>query len=733
MTRKTQLLPTAFLWLSVVSSFALEGTVKVHRGTPKLHVNGDIFAPLIFFNNVTHPVESTVETGWREIRYSVAAGYRHHSTGIRHNLKMPWPRPGEEADYSGVRKTMDDFLKLAPEGTLILRIDTDAPAWWTEANPEECIRTEAGTSFGRVSAASKKWRSEAEASLRGAVRFLEDNYGDHILGYHPGGQGYEPGATEWIHPAEDFGPAMRDGFRDWLAQKYSDDPTALQRAWKKVGVDFDSVTVPTSRERSTYLHGSFRDPGRQRKSMDYQEYVQVAMVEVLELFAHVVKEETHRRKLVVFFYGYLFEISSQSGHHRLTRILECPDIDILCGPISYGDRSLAGTAPFMAPVDSIHLHGKLWMNEDDTRTHLSAPDLGFGRVSEPHHTTWVLRRNFAQALAHRTGAWWMTSSTRGWFDSKELWDDLGALLQLYEKRAATMTRYESEIAVIIDEESALHTHWNQGTRDLLYNSRMDLLRIGSPVGFYLLDDLIAGKVPEAKMYVFLNAFYISPERRRAIRSEVAKDGKTAVWYCAPGFVAESTGTATMEALTGIAFKRLPTAIAPELVITKAGSELLGEVQAGEVFGPGEASVIDPVFAAIEPQDNMSVLGRYKRADLGAGFVIKRGPGWTSVFVGSHRLPSGILRRLAVAAGVHIWLDSDDLVVGDGEFLAVHAGGAGRKTICLPKRGVVTDAVSGEWVVDDVAQFEVKMRHGETRLFLIRLPRSDRLFRRGPVP
>ena len=291
----------------------------------------------------------------------------------------------------------------------------------------------------------------------------------------------------------------------------------------------------------------------------------------------------------------------------------------------------------------------------------------------------------------------MTSSTRGWFDSKELWDDLGALLQLYEKRAATMTRYESEIAVIIDEESALHTHWNQGTRDLLYNSRMDLLRIGSPVGFYLLDDLIAGKVPEAKMYVFLNAFYISPERRRAIRSEVAKDGKTAVWYCAPGFVAESTGTATMEALTGIAFKRLPTAIAPELVITKAGSELLGEVQAGEVF------------------------------------VIKRGPGWTSVFVGSHRLPSGILRRLAVAAGVHIWLDSDDLVVGDGEFLAVHAGGAGRKTICLPKRGVVTDAVSGEWVVDDVAQFEVKMRHGETRLFLIRLPRSDRLFRRGPVP
>ena len=718
MKRITQALLIALLYLSVVSLFALDASVEVHRGTPKLFVDGEVVAPLIFFNNVTHPVASTIETGWREIRYAVAAGYKHHSTSIRHNLTMPWPKPGDEPDYHGVRTTMDDFLKLAPEGTLILRIDTDPPAWWTEANPDECIRNEAGQSFGRVSPASKKWRGEAVTMLRGAVRFLEENYGDHVLGYHPGGQGYEPGATEWIHPTEDFGPAMRDGFREWLAEKYSDDPAALQRAWKKVGEDFDSVTVPTSRERSTYFHGSFRDPGRQRKSMDFQEYLQVAMLEVLEQFAHAIKEETDRRKLVVLFYGYLFEISSQSGHHRLTRILECPDIDILCAPISYGDRGLAGTASFMAPIDSIQLHGKLWLNEDDTRTHLSAPNMGFGRVSEPDHTTWVLRRNFAQALTHRTAVWWMTSGTRGWFDSEEIWDDLEALLHLYEKRAATASRYQSEIAVIVDEESALHTHWNQGTRDLLYNSRSDLLRIGAPIGFYLLDDLIAGKVPRAKMYVFLNAFYISPERRVSMRSVVCKDGQTAVWYRAPGFVADSADSANMEALTGIAFQRLPSAIVPGLMITQAGSELLGGLQAGEVFGPGETSVIDPAFAAIEPQDHMTVLGRYQRADPAAGFVIKRDRDWTSVFVGSNRLPPGILRRLAAAAGVHIWLDADDLVVGDGEFLAVHAGAAGKKTIRLPKEGIVTDAVSGKPVADDALWFEVEMQYGETRLFMV---------------
>jgi len=708
-----------FLCSTLKSAFALDSKIELHRGTPKLHVNGDIVAPLIFFNNVTHPDASTLEVGWREIRYAVAAGYNHHSTGIRNNLKMPWPKPGDDPDYRGVRKTMDDFLKLAPEGTLILRIDTDPPSWWTEANPAECIRNEAGQSLGRVSPASKKWRSEAEALLRGAVRFLEHNYGDHILGYHPGGQGYEPGATEWIHPSDDFGPALRDGFREWLSEKYDRDPSAFQRAWRIEEEGFESVSVPTSKERSAYFHGSFRDPNLQRRSMDFQEYLQVAMVEVLEQFSRAIKEETRRRKLVVLFYGYIFEISSQSGHHRLTRILECPDIDILCGPISYGDRALAGTAPFMAPIDSIQLHGKLWLNEDDTRTHLSAPDLAFGRVTESIHTTWVLRRNFAQALAHRTAAWWMTSGTRGWFDSKEIWDDLGALLRLYEKRAASISRYESEIAVIVDEESALHTHWNQGTRDLLYNSRSDLLRIGAPVGFYLLDDLVSGKVPEAKMYVFLNAFYISPDRRAAIRSVVCRDGKTAVWYWAPGFLAGSADTANMEALTGIAFTRLAKAIVPDIVMTRAGSEILRSVRVGEVFGPGETSVIDPVFAALEPQENLEVLGRYRRADPAAGFVIKRESDWNSVFVGSNRLPPGILQRLAAAAGVHIWLDGDDLVVCDADFLAIHARTAGKKIVLLPRETIVTDLITGDPVSANSVSFEIEMQHGETRMFSIR--------------
>jgi hypothetical protein len=704
-----------FLCAILESAFALDSEVLLHRGTPKLHVNGDIVAPLIFFNNVTHPDASTLEVGWREIRYAVDAGYDLHSTGVRHNLKMPWPRPGEEPDYGGVRETMENFLRLAPRGRLILRIDTDPPAWWSAAHPDDCIHLESGELFGRVSPASEKWRGEAEIGLRRLVRFLEDNYGENVLGYHPGGQGYEPGATEWIHPRDDFGPAMTVGFRKWLEKKYGDDPAALQRAWKTTDSDFKSAALPTSEERSIYLHGSFRDPSRQRKSMDYSEYVQDVIVEVLERFARAIKEESGRRKLVVFFYGYLFEISAQSGHHRLTRILECPDVDILCGPISYGDRILTGTAPFMAPVDSIHLHGKLWLNEDDTRTHLSAPDMGFGRVSEPDHTTWVLRRNFAQALTHRTGAWWMTSGTRGWFDSKELWDDLGALLRCYRDRVAAASRYACEIAVIIDEESALHTHWNPATRDLLYNSRSDLLRIGAPIGFYLLEDLVAGRVPDAKMYVFLNAFYISPGRRRAITDIVCRDGKVSVWYLAPGFVSHPADVSSMQELTGISFRRLARPMVPELIITEAGGARMGGLKSGDVIAPGERFPFDPVFAALEPQENMTVLGRYRDTRASAGLVVKSCPGWTSAFVGSTRLAPAVVRSLAKEGGVHIWLDTGDLVICDGEFLAVHAQTAGRKNIRFPGKMTVENPVAGERIADGAVNIELEMKEGETRL------------------
>jgi len=360
-------------------------------------------APWTIYSTVT-------PKAWHEIELAAAAGIHFHSFG----LPMPWQHPNEKPDFSAVRRRMDEFLKHDPEGLVIPRIGMEPPEWWRKANPDECMVYDDGTR-GWSCVASEKWRDYAAEQLRQLVRFLEWNYGDHILGYHPCGQntGEWFYKDSWRRKLSGFSPAMERGFREWLREKYHDDINSLNRSWGAQLADFDAVKVPTKEERLEALCGSFRDPERQRKVIDFTEYMQVAMVEPLERFARIVKEETGGRKLVVFFYGYLFEFgplwagAPNSGHYALSRLLKCPDIDILCSPISYFDRGSGGIGAFMSPVDSVQLHGKLWLNEDDTRTHLSSPDAGYGRVDTPQQTRWVHQRNFANIFVRRAACWWM--------------------------------------------------------------------------------------------------------------------------------------------------------------------------------------------------------------------------------------------------------------------------------------------------------------------------------------
>ena len=54
--------------------------------------------------------------------------------------------------------------------------------------------------------------------------------------------------------------------------------------------------------------------------------------------AHAARKASHGRKLLVFFYGYRFEFGplrkgpATSGHYALRRVLNSPDIAVLCSP-----------------------------------------------------------------------------------------------------------------------------------------------------------------------------------------------------------------------------------------------------------------------------------------------------------------------------------------------------------------------------------------------------------------
>jgi len=646
-----------------------------------------------------------------QVELAAGAGVHIYSFGI----PLPWPRPGEERDWTGVDRAIELTLRRDPEGLLLPRFGCAPPQWWLDEHPDQAMLFSDGQTK-TMSMASEPWLEGCLENVRALVRHCEEAYGDNMLGYHPCGQHtgewfYE---RSWEPVLSDFSPAMNAGFRKWVRERYGTE-AALRQAWSDDEVTLDSVVVPAADEQSATTMGFFRDPDTERKVIDYFEYKQLAMEQPLEAIARVIKEETGRRKLVTLFYGYIFDMHGipmgpqTSGHLAMARMTRCPDVDILTSPISYNDRQLGGAGMFMCAVDSVRGSGKLWLNEDDTRTYLTPEDSGYGRVATPQGTFWVHHRNFGQLLPRRLACWYMDLGGIGWLNGADIWQNIARLRELYEQALPEPATFAPEIAVIVDEVSPYYT---KCTRDLhspiVYQMRSQCFRLGAPIRIHLLSDLTAGKAPEAKAYLFLNCFHLTPADRAAIKEACAN--KTAIWLYGAGFLGETANSQNMADAVGLPVKTgqpQPGKVTPD---AEAGALVEGVETA---FGTD--TLLDPLWT-IEEAEGMQTIGRY--ADGSAAAALTERDGTRSAYIGALHVPAKLLRNILRGAGVHLYSDTDDVILADSDFLAVTATSAGAKTIRLPKAQKVVDALSGE-PVGGGAEFTLDMQLGETRLLWLR--------------
>jgi len=644
--------------------------------------------------------------------------------------EIPWPRGGKPPDYGLVDWQLRHILSLDPEALILPRVFLDAPQWWKDEHPDQIMVYDDGK-HRQCSPASKLWRRDAAEALRLYVQHLEANFGANILGYHVGAQS----AGEWFYdytwepPLPCFEEPFRVGFVEYLRAKYPSEK-ALQEAWgdpgirghdpiqsHRIGIVSPEFRLPTKDERVQGKLGAFRDPQAQRWVIDFAEYAQVCLCEYLEECARIVREETQGRKLSVFFYGYLYDVSGfgnggqVSGHLRLHRALHSPNVDIFCSPISYFDRQSGGTGPFMAPVDSVELHGKLWLNEDDTRTHLADPTANYGRTETLAQTLGVYRRNFGHIFPRRAATWWMDFGA-GWMNSPEIFDNFAKLRDIYRDRAPTKP-YAPQVAIITDEDSFLFLrNSNEVTGPCVSEMRAQFERCGAPVGLYLMDDVCEGRLPDTvKLYVFLNAFRVTDAQREQLRAVVARAGKTALWVYAPGFVNQNASPANMARLIGMQMIQRTAADLPAIELTEPGKAQLG-ADPPTIGGPRPLS---PSFAVAEGQPGVEVLGRYAGTGEAAAAMKTEG-GWTSVFWGGLQVPASALRALARLAGAHVYCDSGDIVGAGPGFVSLHVTTAGEKTISLPERWpAAIDLITGEVIARATNGFTLTMEAGETRL------------------
>ena len=684
----------------------IQARIDIASGAPRLLINGKPIRARMFYGG---PSTASFNS---QVELASEAGIDL----ITFENRLPWLAPDKPLDYKGMDLLLQRVLSECPKALLLPRIDMDPPAWWFQSHPDEAMTWEIShqdqpNKQKRLYAVpGQVYRRDACQQLDLLIRHLEEQFGDRIVGYHPCGQN----TGEWFYQ-DTWGPFLngyskgdRREWRIWLKKRYGNNKT-LRNAWKEKRITFDEAEVPTAEARHAAPYGILRDPVEERKIIDFTEFQQELMAGCVCELAHTARLASSGRKLVVFFFGYEFEFSTVktgpavSGHYDLRQVLQCPDIDILCSPISYDDRKLGDNGSTMTTAESVSLAGKMWLTEDDTRTFLSKTT-SYGGVQTLSETRQLLLRNTGQCALRNFATWWMDLGGTGWFNDPEIWAEMIRLKTLDQSLLQNPLPYRPQVAAVIDSASLIRVAagGNVVSSQCVSRVRTILGRMGSPYGQYLLDDVISGKV-KAKLYVMLATWYIVPEQIKQLLDYT--HGSVKLWCYAPGYLnPQGTSLDTMYALTGFRFRRveLPNALAQP---TTKGKHLGLQ----DVYGIPE--VVKPLFAVADAEDE-ETLACY--SDGSAAIAMRQTPDGFSIFAGTPGLTSGLLRLAAHQAGVHLFTEVDCNVYNNGPYTVVHTSQDGPLTVDTGCSSHVLDMLSGE-NLGKGPKIVLPLKKGETRV------------------
>ena len=680
--------------------------VTTHDGLPSLVHKKQILPAVMFTASASD--DRRRETVIDEARMATENGV----TVICLVIELPVDSGQTQATLTKTVESVKAFSAECNGALFLLRTNFVAPKDWDRKYKRARYK-----SGDQPSVCDDAFWGDAEAVLSEFVKGVRDSeVADHVIGVHLDRDGwfYSNGTTQ------DTSDAAKEGFGNWLRHRYRDDEVSLRAAWFDGRATFERAEIPS-------LNGAAGDEfvrtgRRARPWVDYNLFLSDATVDRIARLANVAKTASDGWWVVGTAYGYTFEWSYPgSGHLSLGKLLRCPDVDLITGPPSYKGREPGGTAPFPGPIDSFALNGKLFVSDDDFKTPISG-----GHEADAHNpvmkTPQALEsahwRSAGAALAHRSGCSWMDTWGNGWLTSRGIWDRAKTVRTSFEQRYAA-THGENDVAVFVDERSLAYLSDQRAFESLVQNVRESVLRSGLSASFYLLSDLAHREnFPEAKLYVFMNAWDIRPEVRSAIKTRLQRDNKVLFWlYCAGLFEAGRDALERVREVTGIALKPQPFHSRTGTTLLNLRNPVCTALPAQKV---GEGGALEPSYFAIP--EEATVLGEYTHSGL-PSFVVRTFEGdesgaWTSVFLGEPIVSPALFRALGQMAGAHVWNFDDDVVHIRQPFLTVHCTGAGQRTVTLPNNWAAYDAVAGSWATVESNRIKFTAIDGHTYVFFV---------------
>ncbi len=729
---------------------ALRAEIGLVRGRPMLLLNGEPTGEFWCFGDPNAIADFTAA----QIRI----------------CQFPVPSPswwtGENAyDFAALDSKVRAFLRGAPRVLLMPRVTFGfrGEGWWARAHPEEisCARNLNGDTVPLppggsaipveclFSAGSTRWADDAGEALGAFVTRCESMWPDNIIGYQIGG-GISAEWFRWWNFAEDvyedYSPAAVRFFREFLRQRYGHD-AALQQAWQRPDVTLAEVEVPAPQQLHRPQLGFFRDPARERAVIDWLDCLSTGNAGQLMHLAAAAKGACEGAKLVGAFFGYFWphwntQNPARSGHLHLSRLVNCPDIDFISCPYHYDNRGVTGVHHAQTVPQTIERAGKLHLTEIDTATHLTRPEHRgrpwFAQAAKNRaESLAMLRRDAASVLGTAGTGWWMDLRLERWYADVPIQATVAALQQLAQQLGNQQAPSHAEVALVIDDESyaycSLHSPLNQFftalPRQCLWSD------LGFPLDTLLLSEV--GQVRRYRVYVFLNAWHVGPNRRSALLHHIRQPGVTAIWFYGAGFLGGPEGDAGTSDLVGMRIKCVAGAARPEIELLSDWRERLGHNRPGEAIRYGarlDGAVtawllrgeswrwdveVSPYFVVEDPR--VLVLGHYT-ATAKVGLAVLEKDGWSSVYSAAPLLPGALLRAVAEGAGVHLYTPTGCSVRHRGPLLSVTASTAGTWEVSAPAGGELiplhSDAATGhdDWQTAASPTGIFAARAGQTQFF-----------------